>query len=50
MFDMKNEGDETATKTKNEHFLKKLDKDRIQKKCEFAVLVSMLEKEDRAIM
>ncbi|MFL3005702.1 MAG: DUF2130 domain-containing protein [Candidatus Neomarinimicrobiota bacterium] len=48
MFDMKNEGDETATKTKNEHFLKKLDKDRIQKNCEFAVLVSMLEKEDES--
>ena len=35
-------------KTKNEHFLKKLDKDRIQKNCEFAVLVSMLEKEDES--
>ena len=43
MFEMKNEGDETATKHKNEHFLKELDKDRNEKKCEYAVLVSMLE-------
>jgi hypothetical protein len=43
MFEMKNEGDETATKKKNEDFLKELDKDRIEKKCEFAVLVSLLE-------
>lgn len=43
MFEMKNEGDETATKKKNEHFFKELDKDRNEKSCEFAVLVSMLE-------
>ena len=43
MFEMKNEADETATKHKNEDFFKKLDKDRIEKKCEYAVLVSMLE-------
>jgi len=43
MFDMKNEADTTATKKKNEDFLEKLDKDRRQKKCEYAVLVSMLE-------
>jgi hypothetical protein len=43
MFEMKNEGDETATKKRNEDFLKELDKDRIQKKCEYAVLVSLLE-------
>ena len=43
MFEMKNEGDETATKKKNEDFLKELDKDRNQKNCEYAVLVSMLE-------
>lgn len=43
MFEMKNEGDETATKKKNEDFLAKLDKDRNDKKCEFAVLVSLLE-------
>lgn len=43
MFEMKNEGDETATKKKNEDFLDKLDKDRNQKKCEYAVLVSLLE-------
>lgn len=43
MFEMKNESDETATKHKNEHFFKELDKDRIEKKCEYAVLVSMLE-------
>ena len=45
MFEMKNEMDETATKHKNEDFLKKLDKDRSEKKCEYAVLVSMLEAE-----
>ncbi|MFT7087449.1 MAG: hypothetical protein ACJAZX_000883 [Rickettsiales bacterium] len=45
MFEMKNEGDETATKKKNEDFLKELDKDRTEKKCEFAVLVSLLEAE-----
>ena len=43
MFEMKNEGDETATKHKNEHFFKELDKDRNEKKCEYAVLVSTLE-------
>jgi hypothetical protein len=43
MFEMKNEGDETATKKRNEDFLKELDKDRTEKKCEYAVLVSMLE-------
>lgn len=43
MFEMKNEGDETATKKKNEDFLKELDKDRTEKKCEYAVLVSLLE-------
>lgn len=45
MFEMKNEGDETATKKKNEDFLKELDKDRIEKKCEYAILVSLLESE-----
>ena len=45
MFEMKNEGDETATKKKNEDFFKELDKDRIEKKCEYAVLVSLLEVE-----
>lgn len=43
MFEMKNESDETATKKKNEDFLKELDKDRTQKNCEYAVLVSLLE-------
>lgn len=46
MFEMKNEGDETATKHKNEDFLKELDKDRTEKKCEYAVLVSLLEAEN----
>lgn len=45
MFEMKNEGDETATKKKNDDFLKELDKDRTEKKCEYAVLVSLLEAE-----
>lgn len=45
MFEMKNEGDETATKKRNEDFLKELDKDRTEKKCEYAVLVSLLEQE-----
>jgi hypothetical protein len=45
MFEMKNESDTTATKKKNEDFLKELDKDRIEKGCEFAILVSMLEPE-----
>jgi hypothetical protein len=45
MFEMKNEGDETATKKKNEDFLRELDKDRNEKKCEYAVLVSLLESE-----
>jgi hypothetical protein len=43
MFEMKNENDATATKKKNEDFLKELDKDRNAKSCEYAVLVSMLE-------
>ena len=43
MFEMKNENDTTATKHKNEDFFKELDKDRNEKKCEYAVLVSMLE-------
>ncbi|HSX06842.1 MAG TPA: DUF2130 domain-containing protein [Candidatus Saccharimonadia bacterium] len=43
MFEMKNEGDETSTKHKNEDFLRELDKDRTEKKCEYAVLVSLLE-------
>ena len=45
MFEMKNEMDQTATKHKNEDFLKKLDEDRRAKNCEFAVLVSLLEPE-----
>lgn len=45
MFEMKNEGDETATKKRNEDFLKELDKDRTEKNCEYAVLVSLLESE-----
>ncbi len=45
MFEMKNEGDDTATKKKNEDFLKELDKDRTEKKCEYAVLVTLLEAE-----
>ena len=43
MFEMKNESDSTATKNKNEDFLKELDKDRIEKGCEYAVLVSLIE-------
>lgn len=43
MFEMKNEGDETATKKRNEDFFKELDKDRTEKKCEYAILVSLLE-------
>ena len=43
MFEMKNEGDTTATKHKNEDFFKELDKDRNEKGCEYAVLVSLLE-------
>ena len=45
MFEMKNEGDETATKKRNEDFLRELDKDRTEKKCEYAVLVTLLESE-----
>lgn len=45
MFEMKNEADETATKKKNEDFFKELDKDRNEKRCEYAVLVSLLEPE-----
>ncbi len=46
MFEMKNEGDETATKHKNEDFLRELDKDRTEKKCEYAVLVTLLDAEN----
>lgn len=46
MFEMKNEIDTTATKKKNSDFFKKLDKDRTDKKCEYAVLVSLLEKDN----
>ena len=46
MFEMKNEGDETTTKHKNEDFLRELDKDRTEKKCEYAVLVTLLESEN----
>lgn len=46
MFEMKNEMDETATKHKNEDFFKELDKDRNEKNCEYAVLVSMLESDN----
>lgn len=46
MFEMKNEGDETATKKKNEHFFKELDKDRREKSCEYAILVSLLESDN----
>ncbi len=45
MFEMKNENDRTSTKNKNEDFLKELDKDRTEKGCEYAVLVSLLEPE-----
>ena len=46
MFEMKNQADETATKHKNEDFLKELHKDRTEKDCEYAVLVSMLERDN----
>lgn len=46
MFEMKNENDETATKKRNEDFFAKLDKDRNEKRCEYAVLVSLLESEN----
>jgi hypothetical protein len=46
MFEMKNEDDNTATKKKNKDFFKELDKDRREKGCEFAVLVSLLEKDN----
>lgn len=46
MFEMKNEADETSTKHKNEDFFKKLDKDRKEKNCEYAVLVSLLESDN----
>ena len=49
MFEMKNEGDETATKKKNEDFFKELDKDRNEKKCEYAILVSMLESDNEPL-
>ena len=45
MFEMKNESDTTATKGRNEDFLKELDKDRVEKGCEYAILVSLLEPE-----
>ena len=45
MFEMKNESDQTATKKRNEDFLKELDKDRTEKGCEYAVLVSLIEPE-----
>ena len=45
MFEMKNESDSTATKKRNEDFFKELDKDRTEKKCEYAVLVTLLEAE-----
>jgi hypothetical protein len=45
MFEMKNEGDETASKKRNEDFFKELDKDREEKNCEYAVLVTLLESE-----
>ena len=47
MFEMKNESDTTATKSRNEHFFKELDKDRNEKGCEYAVLVSMLETDSK---
>ena len=46
MFEMKNEMDQTATKHKNEDFFKELDKDRNEKNCEYAVLVSLLESDN----
>jgi hypothetical protein len=46
MFEMKNEAEETSTKKKNEDFLRELDKDRNEKKCEYAILVSLLESEN----
>lgn len=46
MFEMKNEGDETATKHKNEDFFHELDKDRTEKNCEYAILVTLLESEN----
>lgn len=46
MFEMKNESDTTSTKHKNEDFLKELDKDRREKNCEYAILVSLLEPEN----
>lgn len=46
MFEMKNENDQTATKKKNEDFFQKLDKDRTNKNCEYAVLVSLLESDN----
>ena len=46
MFEMKNEADTTATKHKNKDFFKELDKDRREKNCEYAVLVSLLEKDN----
>jgi hypothetical protein len=45
-FEMKNESDTTTTKTKNEDFFKELDKDRVEKGCEYGVLVTLLELEN----
>ena len=46
MFEMKNENETTSTKKRNEDFLKELNKDRVQKNCEYAVLVSLLEQDN----
>jgi len=46
MFEMKNEADQTASKKRNEDFFRELDKDRSEKKCEYAVMVSLLESEN----
>ena len=46
MFEMKNQNDETKTKKKNKDFFKELDKDRKEKRCEYAILVSLLEQEN----
>jgi hypothetical protein len=50
MFEMKNESDQTASKKKNEDFLKELDKDRTEKGCEYAVLVSLLEPDRKSVV
>ncbi|MET0241884.1 MAG: DUF2130 domain-containing protein, partial [Flavitalea sp.] len=46
MFEMKNEGDDTDKKKRNEDFFKELDRDRVEKKCEYAILVTLLEAEN----